>query len=380
MRRGWVAIAVIVVAFVAALVWGVLPRLEATAALKKETRALNIPTVSVIKPKAGNPARELVLPGNMQAFVDTPIYARTNGYLKHWTADIGAHVKTGQLLAEIDTPEVDDQLHQARADLATAEANYRLADKTAARWQALLKTDSVSRQEADQTQGEMEAKKAALESARFNVSRLEKMQSFKRIYAPYDGVITARNTDVGALIDAGSGGPGKELFHIASTKKLRVYINVPQSYSRDAVPGVEAELTLAEFPGRSFKGSLARTTQAIDAASRTMLAEVSVDNPTGELLPGAYAQVHLKLQGSTPVLVVPVNTLIFRSEGAQLAIVQPDQRVALKKITLGRDFGTEVEVMSGLEPDDAVILNPPDSLVAGTQVRVVKPASENKPG
>ena len=380
MRRGWIAIAIIAAAFVAALVWGVLPRLEATAALKKETRALNIPTVSVIKPKAGNPARELVLPGNMQAFVDTPIYARTNGYLKHWTADIGAHVKTGQLLAEIDTPEVDDQLHQARADLATAEANYRLADKTAARWQALLKTDSVSRQEADQTQGEMEAKKAALESARFNVSRLEKMQSFKRIYAPYDGVITARNTDVGALIDAGSGGPGKELFHIASTKKLRVYINVPQSYSRDAVPGVEAELTLAEFPGRSFKGSLARTTQAIDAASRTMLAEVSVDNPTGELLPGAYAQVHLKLQGSTPVLVVPVNTLIFRSEGAQLAIVQPDQRVALKKITLGRDFGTEVEVMSGLEPDDAVILNPPDSLVAGTQVRVVKPASENKPG
>jgi RND family efflux transporter MFP subunit len=380
-RSGWIAVGIIVAVFVAALVWGILPRLEATAALKKETRALNVPTVSVIKPKPGNPSRELVLPGNMQAFVDTPIYARTNGYLKHWTADIGAHVKTGQLLAEIDTPEVDDQLHQARADLATADANYRLAEKTAARWQALLKTDSVSRQEADQTQGDMEAKKAALESARFNVSRLEKLQAFKRIYAPYDGVITARNTDVGALIDAGSGGgPGKELFHIASTKKLRVYINVPQSYSRDAVPGVDAELTLAEFPGRSFKGSLVRTTQAIDAASRTMLAEVSVDNPTGELLPGAYAQVHLKLQGSNPVLVVPVNTLIFRSEGVQVAVVQPDQRVALKKLALGRDFGTEVEVMSGLEPDDAVILNPPDSLGAGTQVRVVKPADGNKPG
>jgi RND family efflux transporter MFP subunit len=321
----------------------------------------------------GDVSQELVLPGNMQAFVDTPIYARTNGYLKRWTADIGSHVKTGQLLAEIDTPEVDDQLHQARADLATAEANYKLAEKTASRWQALLKTESVSQQEADQTQGDMEAKKAALESARFNVSRLEKLQAFKRIYAPYDGVITARNTDVGALIDAGSGGgPGKELFHIASTQKLRVYINVPQFYSRDAAPGVEAALTLTEFPGRIFKGTLVRTTQAIDAASRTMLAEVAVDNPTGELLPGAYAQVHLKLHSSNTAFIVPVNTLIFRSDGMQVAVVQPDQRVALKKILVGRDFGTEVEVVSGLEKEDVVVLNPADSLASGAQVRVVK--------
>ena len=369
----WIAVGVIALVFLAALVWGILPRLEATAALKKETQALNIPTVSVIRPKTGDASQELVLPGNMQPFVDTPIYARTNGYLKRWTADIGAHVKTGQLLAEIDTPEVDDQLHQARADLATAEANYKLAEKTASRWQALLKTESVSQQEADQTQGDMEAKKAALESARFNVSRLEKMQAFKRIYAPYDGVITARNTDVGALIDAGSsGGPGKELFHIASTQKLRVYINVPQFYSRDAAPGVEAALTLTEFPGRVFKGTLVRTTQAIDAASRTMLAEVAVDNPTGELLPGAYAQVHLKLHSGNTAFIVPVNTLIFRSDGMQVAVVQPDQRVALKKILVGRDFGTEVEVVSGLEKEDAVVLNPADSLASGTQVRVVK--------
>ncbi len=379
-RHRWIAIAAIVAVFAAALVWGILPRLDATAALKKETQALNIPTVSTIKPKAGDASQELVLPGNMQAFVDTPIYARTNGYLKRWTADIGAHVKAGQLLAEIDTPEVDDQLHQARADLATAEANYRLAEKTATRWQALLKTDSVSKQEADQTQGEMEAKKAALESARFNVARLEKMHSFKQIFAPYDGVITARNTDVGALIDAGSGGAGKELFHIASTKKLRVYINVPQVYSRDAVPGVEAEVTLTEYPGRTFKGTLVRTNQAIDAASRTMLAEVGVDNPSGELLPGGYAQVHLKLHTSGTAVVIPVNTLIFRSEGSQVAVVQPDQRVALKKIVLGRDFGTEVEVVSGLDKNELVILNPADSLTSGTQVRVVKEVVDKKPG
>jgi RND family efflux transporter MFP subunit len=265
--------------------------------------------------------------------------------------------------------------------LATAEANYRLAEKTAARWQALLKTDSVSKQEADQTQGDMEAKKAALESARFNVSRLEKMHSFKQIFAPYDGVVTARKTDVGALIDAGSGGgPGKELFHLASTKKLRVYINVPQVYSRDAVPGVEAEVTLTEFPGRTFKGSLVRTTQAIDAATRTMLAEVGVENPSGELLPGAYAQVHLKLHSGNMAVVVPVNTLIFRSEGVQVAVVQADQRVALKKIVLGRDFGTEVEIVSGLDQSEAVILNPADSLTSGTQVRVVKEAADKKPG
>jgi len=380
-RYRWLAVAAIVAVFAAALVWGILPRLEATAALKKETQALNIVTVSVIKPRPGAVSQELILPGNMQAFVDTPIYARTNGYLKHWTADIGAQVKAGQLLAEIDTPEVDDQLHQARADLATAQANFRLAEKTAARWQALLKSESVSQQEADQTQGDMEAKKAALESARYNVARLEKLQSFKKIFAPYDGVITARNVDVGALIDAGSGGgPGKELFHIASTKKLRVYVNIPQGYSRDAVPGVEADVTLAEFPGRAFKGSLVRNSQAIDAASRTMLAEVAVDNPTGELLPGAYAQVHLKLRATNMALVIPVNSLIFRADGIQVAVVLPDERVALKKILLGRDFGTEVEVLSGLDQTDVVILNPSDSLTSGTKVRVVKEMADKKPG
>jgi RND family efflux transporter MFP subunit len=376
-----IGIGLVALVVAATILFGILPRLSAQAALKKETAGLNVPTVSVMQPKSGNPTQELVLPGNMQPFMDAPIYARTSGYLKRWTVDIGARVKAGQLLAEIDTPEVEEQLHQARSDLQTAEANYRLAQKTAARWLDLIKDNAVSKQEVDQAQGDLEAKKSALESARFNVSRLEKLQAFTKIYAPFDGVITARNTDVGALIGAG-GTPGRELFHLADTKKLRVYINVPQAHSRDAVPGVEADVTLDEFPGRRFKGVLARNTQSIDSASRTLLAEVAVDNPTGELLPGSYGQVHLKLRSSNATLLVPVNTLIFRSEGIQVAVVGPDQRVVLKKISIGRDFGTEVEVVSGLEPTDAVIVNPSDSITAGSQVRVVKESAgkEKKPG
>jgi len=378
-RKRWIAIAILLAVFGAALVWGILPRLAATAALKRETRELNIPTVSVIQPKMGEAAQELVLPGNVQAFIDTPIYARTNGYLKRWYADIGTHVKVGQLLAEIDTPEIDDQLQQARADLAIAKANFDLAQTTAERWQGLLKSNSVSRQETDEKLGDMQAKKAALEAARFNVARLEKLQSFNQIYAPYAGVVTTRNTDVGALVDAGAA-PAKELFHIASTDRMRVYVNVPQIYSRDAAPGVPAELTLAEFPDRRFKGTLVRTSRAIDAASRTLLAEISVDNPTGELLPGAYAQVHFKLKLANRALIVPVNALLFRPEGVQVAVVQQDQRVGLVKVVLGRDFGTEIEVVSGLTGDESIILNPADSLTGGTQVRIVKGSAASKAG
>lgn len=380
-RHRWIAIAIIVAVFAAALVWGVLPRLEATAALKKETQALNIPTVAVMQPKPGDAAQELALPGNVQAFLDTPIYARTNGYVKKWYVDIGARVKAGQLLAEIDTPEVDDQLQQARADLATAKANYDLAETTAERWIALLKKNSVSKQETDEKLGDMNAKKAALDGARFNVARLEKTQAFKQIYAPFAGVITARNIDVGALIDAGAGGgPGKELFHVASTDRMRVYVNVPQSYSREAAPGLPAELTLAEFPDKRFKGVVVRNSNAIDAASRTLLTEVDVDNPGGELLPGAYAQVHIKLKSTNRALLLPVNTLLFRSEGVQVAVVKEDQRVALVNVALGRDFGTEVEVVSGLDGTESVIVNPADSLGAGTRVRVVKQAPKTDKG
>ena len=371
----WMAIGLGVILLAAALAAGLLPRLSAKEELKKQARELNVPTVAVIRPKAGAAVEELVLPGNIEAYVDTPIYARTNGYLKRWLVDIGARVKAGQLLAEIETPEVDDQLQQARADLATAEANHEIARKTATRWNELSQTGNVSKQDADQATGTMHARLAAVESARFNVARLEKLQAFKRIHAPFGGVVTARNVDVGALIDAG-GGEGRALFHIAHSDRLRVYVQVPQAYSREAVPGVEAELSLPEFPGRRFPARLVRTTHAIDPATRSMRAEVDVDNEKGDLLPGAYAQVHLKLRASQPALVLPVNTLLFRAEGPQVGVVGSDQRVVLKTVVLGRDFGTEVEVLSGLEASDAVILNPSDSIVGGTAVRVVRPAEE----
>jgi RND family efflux transporter MFP subunit len=373
----WIVAGVVVAIFAVAFILGIKPRLEANAALKKETQALSVPTVSIIRAKPGEANQELVLPGNVQAFMDTPIYARTNGYLKRWYADIGARVNAGQLLAEIDAPEVDDQLQQARADLANAKATYALAASTAERWEGLLKSNSVSRQETDEKMADTQVKKAVLDAASFNVARLEKLQSYKKIYAPFSGVVTARNTDVGALIDAGSaGGPGKELYHLAATDRMRVYVSVPQLYSRDAAPGTPADLTLAEFPDRRFKGRLVRTTSSIDAASRTLLAEVEVDNRTGELLPGAYAQVHFKLKTINQALVLPVNTLLFRSEGSQVAVVGQDQKVVLTKVVLGRDFGTEVEVVSGLTGTESVILNPSDSLAAGTQVRVVKEATK----
>ncbi|MFN0317657.1 MAG: efflux RND transporter periplasmic adaptor subunit [Burkholderiales bacterium] len=369
------------VALIALLLWlAIHPRMESTAALKKDTENLNVPTVAVISPKKGNPEQTLVLAGNMQALTQAPLYARTNGYVKRRYVDIGTRVSAGQLLAEIDTPEVDEQLQQARADLATATANYEMAKKTAERWQELLKSNTVSKHGADQTQGDMQAKKAALDTARSNVTRLEKTQSFKRIFAPFAGVITARNAEVGALVDAGAAGKDKELFHVAATDRLRVNISVPQIYSREATPGMEAELVLVEHPGRRFKGTLVRTAQSIDANSRTLPAEVEVDNPTGELLPGAYAQVHLKLRTGKPALILPVNALLFRPEGVQVAVVAADNKAQLKKVALGKDFGTQIEIVSGLGASEQVILNPSDSLISGTVVRPVKQPEEKKPG
>lgn len=377
--RGW-WIAVLVLAMIAVIVIaGVVPRMKARAALRVETNDLAIPTVSVIHPKRGAPQQEIVLPGNIQAFIDSPIYARTSGYLKKWYADIGAHVKAGQLLAEIETPEVDQQLQQARADLNTAEANYRLSQITATRYQDLKNTDSVAKQDVDNAEGDFESKKAMVASAQANVKRLQETQSFQKIYAPFDGVITARNTDIGDLIDAGAtGGTAKELFHIASTKTLRVYINVPQQYSQAAKPGLTADLTLAEFPGRQFKGKLVRTADSIDQASRTLLVEVDLSNPNGELLPGAYAEVHLKLPTESPAYILPVNALIFRSQGLQVGIVDGSDRAQLKSVILGHDYGNEVEVVSGLADSDAVIVNPPDSLSPGEKVRVVEAQSNGE--
>ena len=353
--------------------WGISTRAKALSVVKTETSEMAVPTVNVVSPERGLPQEEIVLPGTMQAFTDAPIYARTNGYLKRRSVDIGTQVKAGQLLAEIDTPELDQQLQQARADFATAEANARLAATTAERYRDLIKTDSVARQDLDNANGNLEARQAAVESARANMKRLEQLQAFRRIEAPFDGVITARNTDVGALIDSGSN--AKELFHIAQVRRLRVFVSVPQVYSRAAQPGLRAELTLKEFPGRTFTGTLARTAQAIDVASRTLLTEIDVDNPHGELLPGSYAEVHLQLPTPAATLKIPVSALIFKSEGLQVATLKGD-RVAIVPITAGRDFGSDVEIVNGLTGSERIIANPPDSLTDGTVVRVAAPAEK----
>jgi len=375
----WIAV-IAALTVVALIVSGILPRIQARANLRRETQEMAVPSVTVTHPQRSPATSEIVLPANIQAFIDAPIYARTNGYLKQWYVDIGAHVKAGQLLADIDTPEVNQQLRQARADLATAEANLNLARITTDRYQDLLKTDSVSKQDADNAAGDYAAKQAIVHSAEANVKRLEELQSFQKIYAPFTGVISARNTDIGALIDSGaSGGTRTELFHIVQPDKLRVYVNVPEAYSQAAKPGLTADLILAEFPGRRFQGKLVRTASAIDTNTRTLLVEIDVDNPTGTLLTGAYAEVHLKLPGANSSLIVPVNALLFRSEGLRVATVPDGQHAELKPVKLGHDFGSEVEVVAGLNGDETVIVSPPDSLVSGQAVRIVQTPASGAP-
>jgi RND family efflux transporter MFP subunit len=401
-RRGpWLAaLALLILAVVGALLVnaGIRTRIKAAAAVKEETQELATPVVSVIRPKLGSLKDEVVLPGNIQAYTDSPIYARASGYLEKWYVDIGGRVKAGQLLAEIEAPELDQQVIQAKATLQQAGAaleqakatyqqgktNEQLARVTAERWQKLAVQGAVSRQENDTYQAQYQAALANSEalqkaiaaaesnvaSSKANLSRLEQLQGFEHVRAPFDGVITARNTDVGALINSGNGGAAQELFHMAATNRLRVYVNVPQIDSRSAIPGVTADLTLAEFPGRRFKGTLVSTAQAIDTNTRTLLTEIAVDNSSGELLPGAYAQVHLRLPAAAPSLILPVNALVFRSEGLQVAVLRPGNKAELVPITLGKDYGTEVEVTSGIEASDQVIANPPDSLTTGTIVRV----------
>jgi len=358
--------------------WGISTRAKALSVVTKETRELAVPTVSVTRPDKGAPQQEIVLPGTMQAFADAPIFARTNGYLRKWYADIGTRVHAGQVLAEIDTPEIDQQLAASRADLATADANLRLAKTTADRYRDLIKSNSVAQQDLDNANGNLEARQTAVASSQANVKRLEQLHDFGRITSPFDGVITARNTDVGALID--SGGNAKELFHVASVNRLRVFVSVPEIYSRSTHPCMEADLTLSEYPGRRFTGKLARTAESIDVATRSLLAEFDVDNPKGELLPGSYAQVHIKLPTQTTSFKLPVNALIFRGQGLQVATVADGSRVELTSVVAGRDFGTSVEIVSGLTGNEQVILNPPDSIQAGETVRVApaKPTPSQK--
>jgi RND family efflux transporter MFP subunit len=368
-----IGVLVFVLAVAAIVVAGIVPRLRARAALRGETTYLATPTVTVVQPKLGAPSQEIVLPSNMQAFTDSPIYARTNGYLRHWYTNIGARVKAGELMADIETPEVDEQLRQAHADVDTAQANLQLSQVTAKRYTGLLAQNSVSQQETDNATSDLAAKSSMVESSQANLKRLEDLQSFEKVYAPFNGVVTARNVDIGDLIDAGSsGGAARELFHVADTHILRVFVNVPQAYSPNAKPGLKADVTLAEFPGRHFEGTLVRTANAIDLATRTLLVEVDVPNPTGELLPGAYAEVHFKIPGVTRTYILPVGALLFRSEGLRVATVQPDGKALLKQITLGRDFGNTVEVTGGLDGNESIMENPPDAIVNGEAVRVTK--------
>jgi RND family efflux transporter MFP subunit len=356
---------------------GLTSRARANSSLERATLANSVPTVATIFPKVTGGAEEVELPGNMQAFVDTPIWARAGGYLKQWYADIGAHVKRGQLLAEIEAPEVDQQLQQARAQLATGQANLKLAQVTAQRYNNLFTTDSVAKQDVDNAVQAAAARAAEVTSAQANVSRLEQLVAYEKVYAPFDGVITARNVDVGALVNADANTAGKELFHLASNTTLRVYVSVPEVYSRAARPGVNANLTLSEFPGREFHGVVVRNAKSIDVNSRTLLVEVDVKNPTGELLPGSYASVHLKLPSKTEAVTVPSNTLLFRAEGLRVAVVRQDH-VDLVPVILGRDYGDQVEIVSGIHARDSVIVNPNDSIVSGQQVRAAASGAQGE--
>jgi RND family efflux transporter MFP subunit len=370
--KAWLVLALAVIAVAALLVSGIWSRVKAGSALRAETVQAALPAVSVVSPKRTAPADEIILPGNVQPFITSPIYARTNGYLRKWYFDIGAHVKQGQLLAVIETPEVDQQLQQARSNLLTAQANLELASITKTRYQGLLKSNAVSQQDVDNTVGTYNANKAIVDADKAAVEQYSALVSFEKIYAPFDGVITARNTDIGDLINSGSSSNVKtDLFHIAQPGKLRVYVNVPEEYSQGIKTGMTADLNLTEFPGRKFQGKLVRTAEAINLTTRTLLIEIDVDNPSGTLLTGSYAEVHLAVPTQASTFLLPVNALIFRSEGLRVATVNSG-KVTLSAVAPGHDFGSQIEIVSGLKADDQVIINPPDSIVSGQQVQIVQ--------
>ena len=372
LHRRWPYLAIALIVAVTLLATGIWSRVKARKSLNAETDQVALTAVSVVSPKQANFAQEIILPGNVQPFITAPIYSRTNGYLKKWYFDIGAHVKQGQLLAVIETPEVDQQLQQARSNLLTAQANLELADITKTRYQGLLKSNAVSQQDVDNAVGSYNANKAIVEADKAAVEQFAALVSFEKIYAPFDGVITARNTDIGDLINSGSnGGVKTDLFHIAQPGKLRVYVNVPEEYSRGIKPGMTADLNLAEFPGQRFQGKLVRTADAINVTTRTLLIEIDVDNPSGTLLTGSYAEVHLQVATQASMYLIPVNALLFRSEGLHVGIVR-DGKVVFSAVTPGHDFGDQIEIVSGIKSDDQVILNPPDSIISGQPVQIVQ--------
>lgn len=350
-----------------------LSRKSETDALAKETDAIAVPTVAVVHPQSEAANDELILPGNLQAFEESPIFARTNGYLLRWYKDMGSKVQKGELLASIDTPEVDQELSQAKATRDQVKSALGLAKISADRWANLRKSDSVSQQEADQQASGYQQAQANLAAADANVRRLEQLESFKRVYAPFSGVLTRRNVDPGALINSGAGVTGKELFNIARVDPLRVYVSVPQAYAAAMKVGVKAQVTLQEFPGQKFIGTVARTADAIDPATRTLNTEVDVPNKDGKLLPGSFGQVHFATGTSVPRITIPVNAMLFRAEGPQVAVVDKDSTVQLRPITIGHDFGATLEILGGLDVNDQVIINPSDSLETGQKVHVAKP-------
>ena len=371
-RKHWLALLIALIVLSALLISGIWSRVRARAVLNTETAQAALPAVSVVSPKRTTPADEVILPGNVQPYISSPIYARTNGYLRKWYFDIGARVKKGQLLAVIETPEVDQQLQQARSNLLTAQANLELASVTKTRYQGLLKSNAVSQQDVDNAVGTYNANKAIVEADKAAVEQYSALVSFEKVYAPFDGVITARNTDIGDLINSGSSSNVKtDLFHIAQPGRLRVYVNVPEEYSQGIATGMTADLSLAEFPDRRFQGKVVRTADAINVTTRTLLIEVDVDNPTGTLLTGSYAEVHLAVPTQISTFLIPVNTLLFRTEGLRVGVVK-EGKVVLTAVTPGHDFGDQIEVVSGLKSDDQVIVNPPDSIVSGQEVQIVK--------
>jgi RND family efflux transporter MFP subunit len=378
-HRRWLFLAIALTVVVLLVVSGIWSRVKANKSLRAETAQVALTAVSVVSPKQTTPAQEIILPGNVQPYITSPIYSRTNGYLKKWYFDIGAHVKQGQLLAVIETPEVDQQLQQARSNLQTARANLDLASITKTRYQGLLKAHAVSQQDVDNAVGTYNANKAIVEADQAAVDQYTALVSFERIYAPFDGVITARNTDIGDLINSGSNSAAKtDLFHIAQPGVLRVYVNVPEEYSQGIKVGMTGTLTLAEFPGRQFKGKVVRTADAINVTTRTLLIEIDVDNPSGTLLTGSYAEVHLAVPTQNSTYLIPVDSLLFRTEGLRVGVVT-DGKVVLTTVIPGHDFGNQIEIVSGLKPDDQIIINPPDSILQGQQVQIVQASLPGDP-
>ena len=372
-QHSWLMPVVLGVVVLAVLFFGIRSRLNAEASLRKVTAQMAVPSVSVVQPKPARPTEEIILPGNIQPLISSPVYARTDGYLKKWYFDIGAHVQAGQLLATIQSPEIDEQLSQARSTLATAQANLNLAEITKTRYEAMFQKHAVAQQDRDNAEGTYSANKAMVDADTANMRHYEALVSFEKVYAPFDGVITARNTDIGDLINAGSTSAAKtDLFHIAQSGTVRVYVNIPEEYSRGIKPGAtEADIVLAEFPGQKFPGKVVRTAEAINGTTRTLLTEIDLPNPGNTLLTGSYAEVHLRIPSGTSTFLIPVSALIFRSERLQVGVVK-NGKVELTDLTPGHDFGSEIEVVAGLKADDEVMMNPPDSLVSGQQVKIVQ--------